>query len=470
LQRLLIALIPVSGCFFGIYCRNSAVGVAGVLITTAALYISALAFSAAAEAEERSESTLKGLKEAGLIVAETETEFKGIFDNHLIQPLRRCEDNPGSIYLLLSTPAYGYAVVGKDGFEVLLHALTRLHNECSVEFVFFSPDDHFLYWANVLLWSEVRKRENLDSSFAEAFSESINDMFNIICSSRPWLRHLWIVRTTTVRLFAFVPHNHLRSTTSVQTMPEQHIRVYLALTDSFSIPLDQFQAAFQAHGMRVLTTQHAELIREKESYFERVKVCPYTGRIGPSAEINPDLKASAAVLSALRCDYILGRTAQKSMTLDCFRAEIDVFFETEGVKNRIGKQETHEQFLWCVVDNTLKYYAFVLKDANVMASLSREQAARIKAVIKTYKEKRSDIHQDTQKAIQVLEPQLRQNSGQTEAERVPEEQTGNGGRDPALHCLYQLVTSGFRQSMFVEHFMKYPQEIETLPLVTDCKQ
>ena len=140
----------------------------------------------------------------------------------LVRPFDSLAGREGAIHLLLSTPAYGYAAVGPKIFTLFPDSLPKVP-DCALEMIFFSPDDHYSYWGNVLLWAAFR-----DAGFSEGFASGITNVFQKLQGRRDnVLTRVWVTRATTVREFAFFP--------KANNDDGESGRVYVALTDSFSL-------------------------------------------------------------------------------------------------------------------------------------------------------------------------------------------------------------------------------------------
>jgi hypothetical protein len=348
-------------------------------IESGALYLSLLALYFAERAARKSKETENQLIRYGLSDAENKTEFGAIFKEHLVDQLGQFKNRGAKIYLLLSTPAYGYAVVGSGKFGDFALALEELNAECTLELIFFSPDDHFPYWANVLLWSEISSRDG--EQFAEGFANGINRVFAALKTHNnkqyPW--KLWVTQATTVREFAFFP-----SVQDRDDNPDNPAdRIYLVLTDPFSISQEQFKASFQARSIRIASFGGKEFAGEPESYFERIKVCPYTGRSRETAALIPS--AHGRELETLMTDYILGRTHRRILELESFKSEIKIFLASETVKKILAEGTTKDQLLLNILRQILRYYKHVLDGALIGAQLSKGHGGRIIGALRNCK-------------------------------------------------------------------------------------
>ncbi|OGW41511.1 MAG: hypothetical protein A2Y97_10860 [Nitrospirae bacterium RBG_13_39_12] len=237
-----------------------------LIVEIAGLIIAIYAAYEASNAAQKSQKTQERLVDIGLLPTHTRSKFERIFNEHLVQPLQNhsYKGKPAEIYLLLSTPSYGYGVLGQN-VSSLRKAIKDLNQGCKVQVIFFSPDAHFHYWCNVLLWSIAREGKE---QFAINFALDILEFLKRI-ENKEW--KIWLTGETTVRLFAFF--NHEKS------------EVYLLLVDRFSITQDQFGDRFKSRSVKVLLPQVQEYVSGEYSYFDRIKQCPYTLKAGDEAAL-----------------------------------------------------------------------------------------------------------------------------------------------------------------------------------------
>lgn len=445
------------------------------------MYLALLAFVFSEKASKKAEQTQKELVEHIYSMAVSRNKFEDVFDDHLVDELNRFRSIGSKIRLLLSTPAYGYAVVGPTTFETLVDALSSLHADCELEIIFFSPEDHFHYWANVLMWSDVRK-EKLGIEFATQFGMKLRDVLHTLSSRRHGHCQVWVTRATTVRLFAFsplpsrgtVPDNH----------PEEH--VYVAFTDLFSISQDQYGDRFRARSIRVASQLKGQFIEDDDSsYFERIKVCPYTGNSGQKASLYPipqNLQQPAEShqhfqdhMENLFIDYILGRTKHKVLDKESFRSEMEVLL-SRAANDPLDTQE----FLTRTTEQVVRYFEALSKLSLIEGKLSQEQAIKIKTAIEKLPSLPIDLAIKNS-LVEFLEKRIRAlqiKSGTTTQPPVPIQAVtavqppgvgavASGGMAPAvavpvplpskqqlIDCLWELISSGFEQSAYAKRVVE----------------
>jgi len=302
-----------------------------LLIELFGLLTGALAAYMAAKAELKASKTLRELEEASLIVKEISDNFSKIFQQHLLAPL----EDLGQIsraWLLLSTPAYGFPVLGNSPeFKKLVDRFGKLCANGKLELIVFSPDAHFYHLANVLLWWRAVPFDKDESSLHSPllFASSIKQMLDYIKpglefgSPHDWKVRLWTTNETTIRIFAF------KYTSGYIALP---MRMYVSFSDRVTLSSPQWEigageerkskSGFRGRGLPMLQAAHGHLVSdtdvEADSYFDQVKRCQYKMTTGLKARVQK------WEISALTTDYLLLRTHQKLFDFRCFRDEVDL--------------------------------------------------------------------------------------------------------------------------------------------------
>ncbi len=125
LARSLITVAAFIALGWWIEVKFPAVMGLGDFFNLVGLLIGIYAAMEAARAESKAKESLNQLKETALIVSEAKNDFKTVFENFLVQPLKRAQNKPVKAYLLLSTPAYGFPVLGSSRFSELTNRFER---------------------------------------------------------------------------------------------------------------------------------------------------------------------------------------------------------------------------------------------------------------------------------------------------------------------------------------------------------
>ncbi len=352
------------------------------------MFLALLAFVFAERAFNKAKETQSQLVEYIFATGENKTKFQDIFDYHLVNRLKQFRSTGARIILLLSTPAYGYAVVGPSKFETFVDALRGVHDDCELQVMFFSPGDHFHYWANVLIWSRIRKKDH-GEKFAILFSKGLRDVCRILRDRKQGHCRVWITRATTVRLFAFLPMRVWDQT--ADEVSEE--RIYVAHTDLFCVSQNQYRDRFKARSIRISSALREEFVNSDESYFERIKVCPYTGRDRdqgclykrgdtPGATEEYETRFER-LMDDLFVDYVLGRTKHIVLDKESFRSEIDALLISKDVVELFGQTFTESMLLGEIIGEVAAYFASLSGNALIEQKLTPTQAGRIKTAIES---------------------------------------------------------------------------------------
>lgn len=335
-----------------------------ILISVFGVFFTYFGFYAAYSAQKKSDEIQKDLLEFGLINNPKES-FEVIFNEDLIPSLHEAakREIESNVYLLLSSPAYGYPVVSKDTYNQFKTALFDLDSSKKVEMMFFCSDSHFDYWCNILLWDLSNKEEVISVSFAE----EVYDVLDKIRTRDNF--KIFIKKEVSIRLYGFDYGN--RGNLSSEISRHKADKVYLCMVDPFNIVMSQLEISRARH-IQLPSRNISDYIggNDNESLFERMKQCPYRMKKFNEAEVTHDL------LPHLIVDYIFGLTSiSKVVGEDCFILEFNLFFENYKKNSKImSSQKTDELLLKEIVENILKYYCSVItfiKDKPVLDSFDQ---------------------------------------------------------------------------------------------------
>ena len=417
------------------------------LIGILALVVGFLAAWEAYIAANKSEEIEESLTEVGLLASEVKTEFKLIFDDHLIKRLNEVSNQSATIRLAISTPSYGYGVLGQNSFVSLHSAFSGLNEKkCSIEIAIFSPDAHFHYWSNLLMWAIEQKNPLL---FAKDFAQNTKDMLLLMKAKAS---KIWLMRETTVRFFAYSYHNK-RSKREVK-------KAYFSLVDRFSLYQNQFKEEFQATSLPVFSTQINDYIEKEKSFFERIKNCPYSQHTGDAASIDfrnygslsaDDKQSKEKTLNYLISDFLLGRThANQIVNFKHFSVSIDkyVYNLKEGNITDFGSTEK----LDIIIANAkfiLNYFATVLIGHNLMTDITKKQLSTLKLAYKRLSsepEFDKDIIEDVHKLFAGYKETT--HDAEVGLEVISDYASQTSKDDQAKYLLYMLITSGFEESVY----------------------
>mgnify|MGYP003393843761 CR=1 FL=1 len=226
---------------YGVYCqlipKNLAlkdeyitwVGLVGFVVTS-------WGFIKSWQAASRAEKIENSLIEVGLLSSGIKEDFSNIFNEHLIKEIHSFKNTPGNIYLSLSTPAYGYGVLGKIECQKLYDSFNNIHPVSKIELIIFSPDAHYNYWANLIFWSISK---DLGDDFINNFAVFTHEIIDLLSSKKC---SIWLKKETTVRFFAY-------------ESSDRDKKAYVSLVDSISIYQNQFGTGFKARSLPIQRTQ-----------------------------------------------------------------------------------------------------------------------------------------------------------------------------------------------------------------------
>ena len=123
----------------------------GLALGFLGLLVGFIAAFMATSAERQARDNLDKLEDTALIVGDCTCDFEKLYSDFLLKPLSDAETRQVRARLLLSTPAFGYPVLGAKRTAAFRSTLDHLKKGSTVELILFSPDAHFFHWANTLL-------------------------------------------------------------------------------------------------------------------------------------------------------------------------------------------------------------------------------------------------------------------------------------------------------------------------------
>ena len=261
------------------------------------------------QAASKSEKIEKILIETGQISSEIKEDFRSIYDHHLINELKKFKGKNGTIYLSLSTPAYGYSALTIEDSKRLLSAFSDLNNDHEIQLILFTPDAHYNYLTNTIFWSLKKESQELQNEFLKKFADHTLEFIKMFNTKKC---KIWLKNETTVRFFGY----HISDFSK---------KGYLSLVDNFTIYQDQSEGNFDARSLPIQSAHASEYFESDKSYFNKLKRCPYTLVESDRASLNlgnVDNIDDKELAVKLAWDYILGRTSFNYYNLiDEFREE-----------------------------------------------------------------------------------------------------------------------------------------------------
>lgn len=284
-------------------------------------------------AERKTEDLLSKLLETQDIIKSSTSYYKEVFEIHALSPFTDHQKDGTElerVHLLISTPAYGYHVLGESAHAEFHNALDV--SKGTKQIIFFSPDSHYFHVANTVLWSPLveylrnepaegngRKpgRENQDETDGKrvivnptglvgCIEKTMDMLENKIKSETKDMWQIWVSSGTAFRMSAF----------KYSGRPNR--LVFLILTDVVSLTSNLLE--FRGRAIGIPSVMHSHVVGEignEQAFFEQLKQCPFSLRSGEDARLDGD------EVNYLKYDYILLRTEQEAFSLACFDIECE---------------------------------------------------------------------------------------------------------------------------------------------------
>lgn len=279
------------------------------------LVYSIKSYLSADRADKISRRNYEMLHDSNLVYQSIKGSFDAIYREFLLEPLAlisQSKPHPDAkIQLMLSTPAYGFGAVDELEVARYLDLIADCSKKCQLDMILHSPEFHWTYWANVLLWSASRDliegKESLSSPESLFDQGKVTDAVKFalaICRfhrsvhDAPATFRLWLGNNVNVRMYAYDYGND-----------ELAVNLYVANTDAISLMSPQFgREGFQAVGSKIAAHSVNLYINAETSQFERQKICHYLNDFDPHTGREKG-QVETLEVSALLGDYVFGRTA-----------------------------------------------------------------------------------------------------------------------------------------------------------------
>lgn len=244
---------------------------------------------AASEADEiRKELTITSVL-AGLV----EDDYSKVFNKHIEDPIMRLTEGGlrvESAKLLLSTPSYGNPPL-KEFY--LSEFIGKILGE--IEIIFFSPDAHYIHWANSLLWQPLASGDDFKlKAFCERADKTCTALEGLQ-DTRKKVR-IWITAATPIRMTYFEARGNAPE--------DDKVLGFLVLADA--IELGNNLEDFCARSFQVHRSWFKSLFGNdgRSGFFDGFKTCPYSR----GARVQKEL--TRAEVEHYRTDLAFGRTNQ----------------------------------------------------------------------------------------------------------------------------------------------------------------
>lgn len=320
---------------------NIFLSIVGVFFTYFGFIAANFAQRKSDEIQTKSQEIQNNLIEFGLMNNPKES-FEDIFNQDIIPNLITAKQYSDSkIYMLLSSPAYGYPVVENSTYHKFINELFSLGTDSTIELMVFSPDAHFDYWSNVLLW-DTSSENKIATDFAK---EIIVTLKNISVRNN---YNLFLKKEISIRLYGFDFGNYL---TIKKNNENKSIadKVFLCMVDPFNIILSQKEISKARHIQLPTRTINDYIGIGSDSLFERFKICPYTMNKNTA-------KVKKENIPLLIIDFVFGLTSPgKIVEIKWFETEFRYFFDNYKITKKVS-QDNEIVHLKIIIKNLLEYY------------------------------------------------------------------------------------------------------------------
>lgn len=463
---------------------------AGMVASSVGVVFSLIAAWRASAADKKTAFLLRELQETQRIVQESPTDYNDIFDIHLLRPMTRAanphgkEDHLRRMDLHISTPAYGYHVLGYDQHSEFRRLLDTL--KCDKQIILFSPDAHFFHVANTLLWHPLSE-PHLDGTGARDLNQvqetqgqvdysNVNSKALAVCiiatmgimqqqvfetEQNVWRKNtgelsnmnvgVWTSNTTEFRLTAF--------------RFEKETLAFLLLTDQ--VTLASNLARFQGRALSLPVSLHRQVVgdpRDQESFFEQLKTCPY------SAECRGDAHLTSGELEMLKYDYLFLRTGHTIIDLYSFNIQCrEVIWSAR--KPTPAKEAERIAAAREILQGVVQYFIFLkrLKIASDYVPANSIQQKRL-LQLEGVAQLASDQNITATQVLYVLRDEKNAPHDRDSFRREVteyEERIKDFGADFIelsnwIACIYYFLSSGIRESLFADGRRKRAQHLKPL--------
>lgn len=420
---------------------GSALGVLGFASGIVALTYAVLSWTEAAAAHGTAVQLVEDLVRMGLQVDKSHS-YKEAFDHHITSLLNAA--TRGEMYgslrqirFLISTPVYGYHVLGPSYLTAFRDALEHARDADRLEVIMFSPDRHYDHVLNTLLWQDVPmnsvdrdSRGRLPDRRAKA-----TDLALEICNVLHELRmqvdrrkaHVWASHAGNVRLAHY----------DFDRDPQG----FLILSDRVSPSTDLLQ--FEIRVLPLHRNLMEETVTAETSFFAQYKTCPYSHAHGEAAEIDDQ-----RLFAALAGDYVWLRTKWPLYARPGFKHEVVTFLAAQSIT---FPSPEAAGVLTQIVLNVGEYLAALLEPGLGVAAdpLQSQVLADLKPALQILKTDGADV----------LLTQCDTSLPPSSVARADPEPSNTS--ELLLSLLFDLVSSGFERS----HVAALREERATLAAV-----
>ena len=402
----------------------------------------------AASADSRTKELLDRLEETNTIVRKSPRAYQEVFDQHILSLLNRAgaleskARSSSHISLMLSTPAYGYHVLGLKAHQDFQNALRDV--KCNLNVFLFTPDAHFSHVANTLLWNPLTKPHS-----PAPIEITPNELLGCMRDTLDWLylQVDWCEKNTeSPRVSVWIRDDAAFRLTSLEasesaTGPE----AYIVLTDPVTLSTDlrRFTGRLLAVPnslFRTLVGSH----NDPESFIETAKHCPYSSLTGKEARL------ITSELEALKYDYIFLRTEHILFDVSSFETQCRrAIYAASGDPNAdVGRG------LDSILRGVVDYFSTLNRDHRIpecfasKQSLQQSKLAILPDLVAILGATKSDVTAISAKLRSALLTHIPAHPGDRFIDlRLPEYLKSPDELSPWFAIIYYLITSGFGECL-----------------------
>ena len=433
----------------------------GLLVTALGLLYSLWAAHDAHKAKVDTAFLIKTHEDTQLMIAESPKPYERVFYVHVQRPFEEPPSKLRSVELLISTPAYGYHVLGNRAFVPFRKLIADA--TLSKEIILFSPDPHYYHVANIILWDGIERDRkqakhypHRDAIEPVELARHIADIMSLLATqltddreptdAQPLngqpIVNVWVTPRAQLRMSTF------RYDTST--------RAHLILVDDVNLLSDLRE--FTGRALSLPAGLHRQLVgdlnRDDDSFFDSFKRCPYTANKGIEASV------TRSELLMLQWDYLLLRTQHPIVDIFTFDRQLRHLVQTK-YEDAPDPNAKLKEYMTSTAELAVKYFTTVLgwaapeeyvphgqhTQATLLAGtpelLAQLKAATAPAQMKSFRTTLMEHARETHTSAE-LQGYLDQDT--------------NSDLLPAIAFLYFILASGYGQSRLVATRIKPPQE------------
>lgn len=333
---------------------SSTLGIIASAVAVVSVAFSFLSAYRATQARITSERVVEDLVHMGLLVDRVgsyEEAFEHHVTRHMHQSTERLQTH-GDLYavrFLISTPVYGYHVLGDKHSRTFRNSLRSL--DVPLELILYSPDYHVPHVLNTLFWQHLPVRSDelqpgshpRTRSRAEVLANEISDILvNLRQDCEEDGAQVWATYSGHLRISFF----------DFARGPQ----TFVLLSDRVTLWNDllQFNVRFMPLARQLIN----QIVRDRNSYYEQQKVCPYSGWSGEAASLQEEDE-----FVTYQSDLLWMRTHHRPLSYRGFLIELNPYIA--NLEAVVGSGFEVEDELRRVATDVVSYFQFLRRKSGV---------------------------------------------------------------------------------------------------------